>query len=64
MPKNIWVREKTTFTDVIEQVGRSGLGQGTSAGYEVTDGHYVSPPGNPTKGNDLEEDQPVDGETN
>ena len=27
-----------------------GPRQGTSAGYEITDGHCVSPPGNPTKG--------------
>ena len=33
----------------------SGPGQGTSAGYENTNGHCVSPPGNPTKGKDLEE---------
>ena len=32
-------------------------GQGTSVGYEITDGHCVSPPGNPTKGKDLEEDE-------
>ena len=42
----------------------NGPGQGTSAGYEITDGHTVSLPGNPTKGNDLEEDQRDDGETN
>ena len=45
---------KTKVTDVIEQV--SGPGQGTSAEYEKTDGHCVPPAGNPTKGNDLEED--------
>ena len=28
----------------------SGPGQGTSAGYGITDGHCVSPPGNPMKG--------------
>ena len=28
----------------------SGPGQGTSAGFEITDGHCVSSPGNPTKG--------------
>ena len=27
------------------------------AEYENINGHHVSPPGNPTKGNDLEEDQ-------
>jgi len=42
----------------------SGLGQGTSAGYEITDGFCVSPPGNPMKGTDLEEDQRDGGETN
>ena len=35
----------------------SGPGQGTSAGYEITDGHCASPPENPTKGKDLEEDR-------
>ena len=35
----------------------NGPGQGMSAGYEITDGHCVSPPGNPTKGKDLEEDR-------
>jgi len=33
-----------------------GPWQGTLAEYEITDGHRVSPPGNPTKGNYLEED--------
>ena len=33
----------------------SGRGQGTSAGYKITDGHCVLPHGNPTKGKDLEE---------
>ena len=33
----------------------SGPRQGTSAGYEITDGHCVSPSGNHTKGKDLEE---------
>ena len=37
---NIWVREKTKVTDVTEQVG-SGHGQGTSAGYDITDGHTI-----------------------
>ena len=32
----------------------SGPEQGTSAGYEITDGHCVSPPGNPKK-KDLED---------
>ena len=39
-------------------------GQGTSAGYGITDGNCVSPPGNPTKGKDLEEDRRDVGETN
>ena len=43
---NIWVREKTKLNK--SKNGR-GHGQGTSAGYEITDGHCVSPPGNPTK---------------
>ena len=34
----IWIREKTKVTDVIER-DRSGPGHGTSAGYEITDGH-------------------------
>ena len=45
-----------------EQVGRPG--QGTSAGYEMTDGHCISPLGNPTKGKDLGEDRRDVGETN
>ena len=52
---NIWVREKTKFTDVIELVRRrkwTWAEQGTSAGYEITDGHCVSSLGNPTKGKD------------
>ena len=37
----------------------------TLAKYEITNGHRVSPPpGNPTKGNDLEEDWQDDGEMN
>jgi len=35
----------------------NGHGQGTSAGYEITDRHCVAPPGNPTKGRSLEEDR-------
>ena len=31
--------------------------QNTSAGYEITDGHGVSPPGRLTKGNDLYDDR-------
>ena len=42
----------------------SGPGQGTSAEYEITGGHCVSPPRNPTKGKDLEEDRRDVGETN
>ena len=57
--------KKTKVTDVIEQVRRqSGSGQGMSAGYEITNGHCVSPPGNPTKGKDLEEDRREGEETN
>ncbi len=48
---NIWVREKTKVTDVIEQVGRRMY-------------HCVSPPGNPTKEKDLEEDRRDGEETN
>ena len=44
--------------------GGSGRGQGTSAEYEITDGHCVSPPGNLTKGKDLEEDRRDGGKTN
>ena len=43
---------------------RRGPGQGTSAGYEITDGPCVSPAGNTTKGKDLEEDRRNGGETN
>ena len=35
----------------------SGPGQGTSAGYEITDGHCVSQPGNTTNKKYLEEDE-------
>ena len=38
--------------------------QGTSTGYEITDGHHVLRPGNPTKEKDLEEDRRDVGETN
>ena len=34
----------------------SGSGQVASVEYEITDGNRISPPGNPMKGNDLEED--------
>ena len=62
---NIWVREKTKVTDVIEQVRRwKWPGQGTSAGYGITDGQCLSSPGNPTKGKDLDEDRQDVGETN
>ena len=50
---NIWLKENTNITDVIEQVRRRKWTY-TSAGYEITDGHCVSPPGNSTKGKDLE----------
>ena len=52
---NIRVREKTQVTEVNMSEDGSRPGQGTSAGYEITDGHCVLPPGNPTKGKDLEE---------
>ena len=62
---NIWEREKAKVIDVLDQSGeRRGLGQGRSAGYEITDGHCVSPPGHPTKGKDVEEGQRDGGETN
>ena len=52
-------------TNRIEQVRRrSGLGQGTSAEYEITDEYCVAPPGNPGKGNDLEGGRRDGGETN
>ena len=61
------VREKTKFTDVIEQIRRrkwTRAGQGTPAGHEVTDGHCVSPPENTKKGKYLEQDRRDVGETN
>ena len=59
---NIWIREKTKVTDVIEQERKRKW----TAGYEITDGHCVSQPGNHTKGKDLvlEESRRDDGETN
>ncbi|KAK2173360.1 hypothetical protein NP493_882g01030 [Ridgeia piscesae] len=57
---NIWVREKTKITDVIEQVRRRKW----TTGYEITDGHCVSSPGDHTKGKDPEEDRRDGGETN
>ena len=42
----------------------SGHGQGTAARYEITNRDCVSPPGNSTKGKDLEEDRRDVGETN
>ena len=35
---------------------------GTSVKYKITDGHCVPPSGNHMKGNNLEEDQQLDGE--
>ena len=32
--------------------------------HEISDGHRISPHGNTMKGNDLEKDRRVDGETN
>ena len=61
---NIWVREKTKVTYVIESEGVSGPGQCTSAGYAITDGHCISPVGNPTKGIELEKGRGDGGETN
>jgi len=43
---------------------RRGAGQGSSAEYEITNGHCVSPPGNPTDIKHLEEDRRDGGETN
>ena len=58
--KQTYVRENVT--DVIGKVRRwNGPGQGTSTEYEITDGHRVSPPGHPTKGNYLEEARRDDG---
>ncbi|MEG7521924.1 MAG: hypothetical protein M3H12_02325, partial [Chromatiales bacterium] len=55
---NIWVRERSKVIDVMEQVGRrKWTWAGHISKYEITDGHHVSPPGNPTMGNDLEEDR-------
>ena len=63
---NIWIREKTKVTDAIEQIRRrkwAWAGHIRSARYEITDGHCASPPGNNTKGKDLEEDRRDIGET-
>ena len=61
--KQTYVRENVT--DVFGKVRRwNGSGQGTSTEYKITDGHRVSPPGHPTKGNYLEEARRDDGETN
>ena len=61
--KQTYVTENVT--DVFGKVRRwNGPGQGTSTEYEITDGHRVSPPGHPTKGNYLEEARRDDGETN
>ena len=46
---------------MIEQV-ESGPRHCMSAEYEITDGHCVSPLGNPTEGKNLEEDQRVYGD--
>ena len=37
------------------RAGQGRAGQGRAAGYEITDRHCVSPPGNPMKGKDIEE---------
>jgi len=39
-------------------------GHGTSAEYEITNEHRISPPGNDTKGDDIDEDQQDGGEKN
>ena len=44
--------------------GGSGPGLGSSAEHEITDGHRVSPHGNPTKGNDLKKGRRDVDETN
>ena len=42
----------------------SGPERGMSAEYDGRDGHHISPPGNPMKRNNLEEDRQVGRETN
>ena len=64
---NISVREKTNVEIEIEQVRRrnwtwAGSISRIRVEYEITDGHRVSPPGNLTKGNDLEGDWRDDGQ--
>ena len=55
---NIWVREKTKVTDVIEHViRRKWTWAGHISRILITDGHCVSPPRNTTKVKDLEEDR-------
>ena len=39
-------------------------GHSTSAEYEITEGHCVSPPGNPMNEKDLDEDRRNGGQTN
>ena len=52
-------------TDVIEQVRRrKWKWAGHVTGYDITDGHCVSLPGNYAEGKDLEEDRRDVGETN
>ena len=48
LPNNICI------CSYISVVGGSGSGQGASAEYEIFDKRRMSPPGNLTKGNDLE----------
>ena len=60
-------KRKIKVTDVIEQVkSEDGRGprQGTSAGYKIPYVLRVSPHGNHTSGNGLEEDRRDVGETN
>ena len=59
---NIRVRENTKVT--VRSRNWTWAREGTSAAYEITDGHSVSPLGSPMKGKDLEEDRRYDGETN
>ena len=61
--KHIWVKKRSQKRLYKSEEG-SVPGQGTSAGYENSDGHSVLPHGNPTRGIHLEEGRRDGGEKN
>ena len=52
---NIWVREKTKITDLVQIVRKRKWAW--SAEYDLTDGYLISPSGNLTKRSNTVEDR-------